>query len=128
AHHHLIEGDAPDRALWRATRELRGIPDSASVSADPVARSGAADSQTAENEQSQLSSALRRWLSLEADDPTAASVTRNLTPEELDEIARKVYEFSSIPRNHPIYWAAFVFHGASVPLDGAERDVQALQL
>jgi CHAT domain-containing protein len=111
---YLVAGDAADLALRGATRNLRGMRD---VPAD-----GSAAEQTAKP-----TSALRRWRELAERDPQAVDGTRLLTSEEFEAAEKAVHRFVAnqdarpIAHNHPIYWAAFVFHGASVPLDGDEH-------
>jgi CHAT domain-containing protein/tetratricopeptide (TPR) repeat protein len=117
---YLVEGQAPDAALRGAARELRHVADSA---ADPAERGPAARLATnnASTEPLEAPSARRRWDDLATRDPNAVDATRYLDANDLAVVARTVRMFSAIPRDHPYYWAAFVFHGASVPLDGEEH-------
>ena len=70
-----------------------------------------------------MTPALRRWDELAERDPEVVGATRHLSPDELAEAGRDVRDFAAmqafriVPRNHPVFWAAFVFHGASQPLD-----------
>ena len=123
ARRYLVEGAAPDAALRAAARELRGVSDSA---ADPAEKGPTTPRHTAEEITTieiELTPALRRWDELAERDPEAVGATRHLSPKELAEAGRDVRDFAAmqafriVPRNHPVFWAAFVFHGASEPLD-----------
>lgn len=114
AQRYFTQGRTADDALREATRDLRGIRDA--PDATHPATSPAALPATS-------MSALRRWSELAERDPEAVDATRLLDDKGLAEAGEVVRRFAAgqskraIPRDHPVYWAAFVFHGASLPLD-----------
>jgi CHAT domain-containing protein len=119
---YLVEGQAPDLALRGAARELRGVPERSANPAEQEsehAKQGAATTTSVEADFLPTQTpALRRWEELAARDPEGVIATRLLSPSELTGIGQDIQAFRMIPRDHPIYWAAFVFYGAAQPLDG----------
>jgi CHAT domain-containing protein/tetratricopeptide (TPR) repeat protein len=120
AGHYFCDGQSAESALRAATLAIRSAATgtTAAHESSPPEERASALSRTAEVWQSRLD----WWAASESDE---TDVERLLSADELVEIGRDVQTFRAIPRDHPVYWAAFVFHGASAPLGGANTAMDA---